>query len=385
MRRIAGREIFAILIVLTAVVYIAFDLLHTETLGQLFQRSFSHVDSSVEVGRTALRITETRKQKEEKLFVVWDEILKESPNAANSIHVCGYDFGTLARTLFPDFRIVRILGTEKRANASKRDILLVSGGCHAVKGYPGRMLYADGEPGEMPIDRHPRTYYIGIETPPRPVLDAIPVTYMAIVSLEKMYSLTLDSLLLPRVQPTPRPKFLVYMNGHCVDFREHAFDKIVDMAAAHRIDSPVAAGKCHGTHIELQDFKDDRNERRQNCKKLEDYRFAIVMENINRAGYMTEKILDAFCASAVPIYYGDKDLALDMFNEKAFVYFDIDDPKPALDRILHLETNQTAYAEAVGAPILKDGKKTLEKYFSLSDDVGGGALKKRIRGMLGLA
>ena len=35
-------------------------------------------------------------------------------------------------------------------------------------------------------------------------------------------------------------------------------------------------------------------------------------------------------------------------------------------------------------PIAANGDKTIEKYFSFDDNVGGGALKKKIRKMLGV-
>eukprot|EP00040_Diaphanoeca_grandis_P010404 m.53227 g.53227 ORF g.53227 m.53227 type:complete len:460 (-) comp21728_c0_seq2:114-1493(-) len=313
-----------------------------------------------------------------------------------TLHVCGYSFQLpLAMTLFPDFRIVRTVGKKRMvkfvtAKATKDDILMVSGGCEAVSNYPGRVLYVDGEPGQMPIRQHPRMYYIGLAKPPRPVIASVPVTFAAIstqvASMSSPCFSTSNSLLQPRAQPTPHPKFLGYVNRHCVAFREEAFDQLVALAAAHQLPPPVALGTCHGSHAELQVFNkaNDRNNRLENCKILREYRFVITMENANVEGYMSEKIVDAFMASTIPVFYGDKGLALDMFNEKAFVYYNISNPQPALDRILHLETNTTAYAEALAVPILKEENKTLEKYFSLDDDVGGASLKKRIRDMLEL-
>jgi len=39
------------------------------------------------------------------------------------------------------------------------------------------------------------------------------------------------------------------------------------------------------------------------------YRYALVMENQRQPGYITEKLLDAFAAGAVPIYWGAPDVA----------------------------------------------------------------------------
>lgn len=49
-------------------------------------------------------------------------------------------------------------------------------------------------------------------------------------------------------------------------------------------------------------------------KCLRPYRFAIVMENSNFAGYVSEKLLNAFLAESIPIYFGAEDIGM-YFNE----------------------------------------------------------------------
>jgi hypothetical protein len=105
------------------------------------------------------------------------------------------------------------------------------------------------------------------------------------------------------------------------------------------------------------------------------------MENTYTHGYITEKLLYAFVGGSIPIYYGTKEV-FQVFNKAAFIYYDIKRPQSALDRLAYLEANRTAYAEVLSEPILADGQRTLEEYFSLSDDVGGGKLKQRILDML---
>ena len=107
------------------------------------------------------------------------------------------------------------------------------------------------------------------------------------------------------------------------------------------------------------------------------------MENKKKDGYLTEKIVNAFAGGTVPIYYGSAPDVFDVFNENAFVYYDIDDPQPALDRIKYLEMNKTAYDEVLRGPILKDGEETIRKYFSWNDELGNGELKWFIRDMIG--
>ena len=53
-------------------------------------------------------------------------------------------------------------------------------------------------------------------------------------------------------------------------------------------------------------------------KFLGQYKFNIAFENCSHDGYVTEKIMEAFAAGVVPIYYGDPRIAED-FNPKAFI------------------------------------------------------------------
>jgi hypothetical protein len=82
------------------------------------------------------------------------------------------------------------------------------------------------------------------------------------------------------------------------------------------------------------------------------------------------------------IYYGTVEV-FDIFNPKSFIYYDIENPKDALNEIARLENNTTAYDEVMAEPILLEGNKTIQKYFSLSDEIIPNAmLKKKIREMV---
>jgi len=82
----------------------------------------------------------------------------------------------------------------------------------------------------------------------------------------------------------------------------------------------------------------------QNCIAMQPYRFALVMANRKHTGYITEKIINAFLGGAIPIYYGTIEV-FDIFHRDAFVYYDIDNPRPALGQIAYIDGNQTAYNE----------------------------------------
>lgn len=106
----------------------------------------------------------------------------------------------------------------------------------------------------------------------------------------------------------------------------------------------------------------------------------LVMENEFhwRAGYITETIALAFAAGCVPLYFGWEGV-FEIFNPRSFIFYDINNPKSAFEKVAYLEANQSAYQEMLAEPIFKDGNRTINRWFSLSDDIGDGSLKKKIR------
>ena len=85
------------------------------------------------------------------------------------------------------------------------------------------------------------------------------------------------------------------------------------------------------------------------------YKFSIAFENSRDPGYVTEKIVDAFAAGTVPIYWGDP-LVKQEFNPKSFLCAD-DYPSHAalIDAVEALDKDDAAYLELCRAPILAPG------------------------------
>jgi hypothetical protein len=77
-------------------------------------------------------------------------------------------------------------------------------------------------------------------------------------------------------------------------------------------------------------------------------------------------------------------LSSEIFNPKAFIYYDLDIPQQALSQIQFYEQNPAEYEKMLNEPILAQGQETVEKYFSWDETVGNGRLKFRIRDMMGL-
>lgn len=87
---------------------------------------------------------------------------------------------------------------------------------------------------------------------------------------------------------------------------------------------------------------------------LQTSRFSIAMENASRPGYCTEKLLQAFRAGCIPIYWGDPEVTRD-FNPNAFINVHAFETYTALwDRIKALIHSPTQMAEMLQAPIFTE-------------------------------
>src|SRR5205823_5635555 len=123
-----------------------------------------------------------------------------------------------------------------------------------------------------------------------------------------------------------RPYFCVYIASNSIFERDYMFRLLSDRKTHAMIH---ALGKCCNNlhnlkafpeiHAHVTSFLSERNDYRKNFNILNHYRFALVMENINKEGYVTEKIINAFRAGAIPIYWGGNGYADKIFNPKAFI------------------------------------------------------------------
>ncbi len=88
---------------------------------------------------------------------------------------------------------------------------------------------------------------------------------------------------------------------------------------------------------------------------LQKYKFNIAYENSSSPGYCTEKIVDAFAAGAVPLYWGDPEV-LGEFNPDAFLWAGAyPDTASLLAAIDEIDKDETKYLAMCHAPILRPG------------------------------
>jgi hypothetical protein len=108
------------------------------------------------------------------------------------------------------------------------------------------------------------------------------------------------------------------------------------------------------------------------------------MENTQREGYRTEKLLLAYLGGCLPIYYGSPKV-FQIFHPNSFVFYDVHQPDAALELIRLLEANDTLYEEMLSStPILLHGEETLDQFLSLYSDIANGGLNRKVRQMMGI-
>lgn len=101
---------------------------------------------------------------------------------------------------------------------------------------------------------------------------------------------------------------------------------------------------------------------------MRQYKFSIAFENSRYPGYTTEKILHAFAAGTVPIYWGNPRIAED-FNPKSFIncnnYPDLD---AAVAKVIEVDRNDALYTQYLRESAFEGGVENefnrMEKIFS---------------------
>lgn len=96
-------------------------------------------------------------------------------------------------------------------------------------------------------------------------------------------------------------------------------------------------------------------------KFLEKYRFNIAFENCMCEGYTTEKIVQAFAAGTIPIYYGNPNIDKE-FNSKSFINCHLyNNFEEVLDEVKRINEDEKLYN------LMLSEKFTLNDYLDNSD------------------
>jgi hypothetical protein len=113
---------------------------------------------------------------------------------------------------------------------------------------------------------------------------------------------------------------------------------------------------------------------------LKGFKFDLSIENGSYPGYVTEKIMDAFAAGIVPIYYGDPLIEKD-FNPNSFInLMNFSDLEQAATYIASVESNETIYDSYINAPKFKEIVHTYRyKFFEFFEFIFSQELDKAKR------
>ena len=108
------------------------------------------------------------------------------------------------------------------------------------------------------------------------------------------------------------------------------------------------------------------------CDKIDfmkDYKFSIAFENSMTNGYITEKILHAFSAKTIPIYWGSPNISK-YFNSKSFINaHDFKDFHDLIKKIILINDNQDTVRNYLLEPMFND--KQLKYHESLIEKFRG--------------
>jgi hypothetical protein len=83
---------------------------------------------------------------------------------------------------------------------------------------------------------------------------------------------------------------------------------------------------------------------------ISQYKFSIAFENKSQDGYTTEKLVEPMFCGSMPVYWGNKKVALD-FNPASFINWDdYGSDEAVIERIIQLDQNEDLYEEVYNQP-----------------------------------
>mmetsp|Transcript_69689 Transcript_69689/g.167279 ORF Transcript_69689/g.167279 Transcript_69689/m.167279 type:complete len:834 (-) Transcript_69689:53-2554(-) len=242
--------------------------------------------------------------------------------------------------------------------------------------FGGVLVYVDGEtrPGESLAshDRLLSEYPLSLVVGPVSAGNAtsasshIMVPYASTSFASRSRHTPLDLLLTSRSPPdlSGKPHLAAYMAYNCVQHREQFFTLLRDAAdkrAMGEVHALSTCGRPNTTEEEANITREAIKKERYSTSYFDDavekylaYKFAIVFENRMSENYVTEKIVNAFLAGAIPIYWGSP-LVLEIFNPAAFVYVNNYPSFEAVVRaVLAIDASPELYRAMATAPILRN-------------------------------
>lgn len=158
----------------------------------------------------------------------------------------------------------------------------------------------------------------------------------------------------PRPQlPAACKRFCAFVVKNGSSHVRHAFMEM--LSAYKRVD--CAGGFCNNMPGGQTAPEDELTYGDRYFPFLQNYKFVICFENSKHPGYITEKLLNAYVAGTVPIYWGTPE-ALEWLNPKAFLFLE-DESEDAMralvERVKAMDADEAAYQAMHREPLLRPG------------------------------
>ena len=94
---------------------------------------------------------------------------------------------------------------------------------------------------------------------------------------------------------------------------------------------------------------------------LINYKFSIACENSSKPGYTTEKLYNVLQAGAIPIYWGNPDVAKDFNSERFISVYDYDSLDELAEDVRKIAEDKKRFAAIVKQPWFCDNHKKLSE------------------------
>ena len=95
---------------------------------------------------------------------------------------------------------------------------------------------------------------------------------------------------------------------------------------------------------------------------IKNYKFILCMENVEKVGYHTEKIIHGFRNNVIPIYWGDTN-CIKIFNSKAYINVNELGIEKSIEKIIELSQDINKYNNMLSESILHEDSILYENKF----------------------
>jgi hypothetical protein len=153
------------------------------------------------------------------------------------------------------------------------------------------------------------------------------------------------------------------------DFRERIFNKLCEYKTVtssgpwkQNIESSEALNKYQWQNHNYIGRIDGLTYK-EKIEFFQKYKFNIAIHYTNTESIVQEKLIHAFFAGAIPIFFGNKAILEEGFNPESFINLhDFNDLDNFLDLIKKIDSNYELYKKYIKAPIFLDNK--LPEYYN---------------------